>query len=288
MKIEVTYMSGAGNTFSVIDNSRCGLSKAQASELAGILCFKNNVNHHSTEGLILIDLPTEDDCDFSADFFNPDGTCDAMCGNGGRCAVRFASLMPNINLKSNGKFSMAEAKYCYTLPAGSDLICLHFPAPLAYKDKFFVIGESAVYSGTYVDVGTRHYILDFNSTVGADDFTHYNINSIAREIRYANEFAPHGVNVNFFRIENGTVYLRTYERGVEFETGACGTGAISTAIAIVHNKLLDFPVKIVPTSGLPLYVDSIGTKLHEEYSLTGPAEIFDKQSIETNLFGRNL
>ena len=274
MKIEISYMSGAGNLFTVINNEKYHFSAIDGSKLAPILCRKSVVNSFITEGLILVSKPLSENCDFSAVFYNPDGTCDAMCGNGGRCAVHFATVH-GLNLQKYFCFSMAGSLYKYMIK--DDLFSLYFPAPTAFKNNFLVQTEDNVFTGTYVDVGTRHFIIKADDYLEYKDFSKAEIVQTAKVIRYSKEFAPHGVNVNFYLIKDQTIFLRTYERGVEAETGACGTGTLSTAIALNSLKLIDFPVKVIPTSGIPLYVDKNNDR---EYILTGPAQVLNTISVD--------
>ena len=274
MKTDVSYMSGAGNLFTVIDNEKYRFSLSEGAALAPRLCHLNEVNSFATEGLILVSKSEDSEIDFSATFYNPDGTCDAMCGNGGRCAVRFA-LLHGISSQKNYRFTMANAIFRYSL--NEDLISLYFPAPKAFRVNFYVQSDNVVYCGTYVDVGTRHFIVNFQDYFGTADFKSTDITASAKTIRYTKEFAPHGTNVDFYKILPDAVYLRTYERGVELETGACGTGVLSTAIALNSLNFVKFPVKVIPTSGIPLYVAKGET---DEYLLTGPAEVLNVVSLQ--------
>lgn len=274
MEVEISYMSGAGNLFTVIDNDKYNFTADFGSKLAPRLCRKSDVNSFATEGLMLISRSDENtESDFSTIFYNPDGSCDAMCGNGGRCAVHFATIN-GINRKISGKFSMAGKFYKYKF--SKDLITLFFPAPAAFKKHFYVQTDKIVFCGTYVDVGTRHFIIDSDAYLDSADFCSADIVPVAKLIRYAKEFSPHGVNVNFYKITDNSVFLRTFERGVEAETGACGTGTLSTAIALNSLNLTQFPVKIIPTSGIPLFVDKNNDS---EYELTGPAEVLRTVSV---------
>lgn len=283
MILQVTYMSGAGNLFTVIDNSQYRITKDQAAILAPILCNINDYNPRKTEGLILIDKSADDLFDFSVDFYNPDGSNDAMCGNGGRCAVAYALQSPSIPLFNSNTFTMACSQYNFDIDG--DQITLYFPEPKAYIRDITLSLENSSIRGEFVDVGSKHFVANFSeiNTLSNTDFREFNIDEIALPIRHHTEFAPNGVNVNIYQIlDNNIVNLRTFERGVEFETGACGTGAISTAFSIVQNDLLNFPICIIPPSGEKLIVDRITGTDSTAFALKGPAIILELAEIIIN------
>lgn len=279
MKFEVTYMSGAGNLFSVIQFDSYP-DNLDLSNIAELLCNTNEFIKFSTEGLIAILPPTSDITDFEVLFYNPDGSSGMMCGNGGRCAVRYAL---NAGYKANNlKFKMAGNMYQYEIIEKD--IKLYFAPPLEFSPNIDIeINDTAAYIGDYINVGTLHYVInydDFQEEIGST-FREFKINDIAPAIRNHKEFSPGGVNVNFFQIIDDKIYLRTYEKGVEAETGACGTGAISTALSLMWKSDLKPPMQIIPTAGEPLEVDFefIGLRL-SSIILKGPAEIIGKEVIE--------
>lgn len=283
MKIQVYYMSGAGNLFTVINNDNYNIDKTIAAKLAPVVCNINEINKIRTEGLILINSSDDNVNDFHVDFFNPDGSNDAMCGNGSRCAVRFAKQFDLIS-NNNNKFSMAANYYKYEL-VNSD-VKVYFPPynAIDYNCKVNLNGTEII--GTYCDVGSKHFVVDFDDIreLISAVFFKFDINKFAPQIRYAPEFAPAGVNVSIYSIIDDIIYLRTYERGVEAQTGACGTGSISTAFSINDKYKTQFPIQIIPPSQSPLEIDII--KSNNELiniSLQGAAEIFD--SAELNITG---
>ena len=248
MTIEAEFWSGAGNTFTVIDNSIYELSKKELSKAAGRLCS----GKEKTEGLLAIHK--SDKYDFSALFFNPDGSNGMMCGNGGRCAVKFALDRVFFNMdKKCVTFEMAGT--IYSAQIFGDEISLQFPPPKKLVKEFKISSGGLQLIAGFVDVGSEHIIIEtatnFNRGIHSLD-----IKTIAPPIRNYEGFSERGANVNFYEtLPDGTLALRTFERGVEDETGACGTGAISTALIAALNGDVNFPVRIIPTSGIPLIVD---------------------------------
>ncbi len=275
MILEVTYMSGAGNVFSVIDLRKFPFSDEELSKLANILCKPNQFNGITTEGLLAMDSAQDGQSDFLVKFFNPDGTSGMMCGNGGRCAIRFAKKH-GFTKKTDIKFRMADDFYYGT---AGEIIDIFFPPPELIQPDLQVILEDKVFQGTFVVVGTEHFVvkLDFSRV---EDFKNYKVNEFGRQIRHLADFAPRGTNVNFYSEFNGKLLLRTFERGVEAETGACGTGSIATVIAHSLNNKIKETTDVIPTSGLPLKVTLL--KLDEEITsiiLSGHAEVIGSQEI---------
>jgi diaminopimelate epimerase len=275
-------MSGAGNLFTVLDNSVLNLSKSQVSKLCPILCSVNEYNNFRSEGLILMDKSVESDSDFKVEFFNPDGGNDAMCGNGGRCAVYFAnSFYIKDTARRNFRFLMNSNYYDYEL--NGDNIRLFFDEPKSYNPILNVTIKDIEYSGAFVDVGARHFVLSYDKNIATGvSFDNFDLNAFAPPIRYAKEFGDHGANVNIYKFfdKNKRIFkIRTFERGVEAETGACGTGAISTAYTLNKNHSVKFPITLIPTSGEKLIVD-FNVKLNK-LILEGGAIILDAKEIDT-------
>lgn len=275
-------MSGAGNTFTVIDNRDDGISLEKARQLAGILCSANETNPYATEGLMLIGGEGGSK-DFNVEFFNPDGSHGAMCGNGGRCAVMLAAKLgiiePDMDLY---KFGMAGSEYsaCF---AGSN-VRLYLPPPVSIDRDISIPLAGGAIKAAYVDVNSDHAVINIDCArnILEADIEEADLTGFAIPIRHHKMFAPRGVNVNLYKIlDKTTLRLRTYERGVEAETGACGTGSVSTAIIASLRGEVTLPVKIIPPSGIPVWADTIlEASSIVSCILEGPAEIFDMREIE--------
>lgn len=280
MDIEVFYMSGAGNLFSVIDNRITKFKKNQLSHLAKILCGINEYNNQETEGFIALEHPKKSENMFYADFYNPDGSNDAMCGNGGRSAVCLAKQL---------NFFPANTKYLNFEMAGEifhaeimpNTYRLSFKAPKDFQPNITIDLEGEPIIGDYVDVGSKHFVIPVESIVQDKDINEIDFQKIALPIRNNEYFAPAGVNVNIYQIQNNNIVkLRTFERGVEKETGACGTGAISTALSIAFDDLLRFPILISPPSNSVLKVDITGRmNAIDSIVLEGSAEILVTRKV---------
>lgn len=270
-------MSGAGNIFTVIDNSKTSLSVEELSALTPNL---TNFDKYKTEGLMAISKSSDGKNDFDVLFFNPDGSSGMMCGNGGRCAIRFAEKLNLITDPYNINFQMAGKHYSGKLLGEN--IELVFDMPLEYTPSLRMnIGTQEI-EGDYVNVGTEHFVVDFNELDVSFEFDSEEMVDLARHIRYHGSFSPKGANANIFvKITESMLRLTTFERGVEAVTGACGTGAVSTAFSVVKNGLMQFPVNIIPPSGIQISVDLVIDKNNiERLLLIGPAEIIDEIEVE--------
>lgn len=229
-------MSGTGNDFIIIDN------RDRLVEDDGLTEFIRNICRRKmsvgADGLILIE--SSDKADFRWRFFNSDGSLAEMCGNGARCAARFAYLNgiagENLSFETeagiiNGQVKGGAAKV--KIPDPADLH-LDYTVDLEY-------GPLTVSS---VNTGVPHVVVMKDSVEEVDVF------GLGREIRYHEAFAPAGTNVNFIcRQKPGQLAIRTYERGVEDETLACGTGSIASALIASCKTDWTSPISLVTRSG---------------------------------------
>lgn len=274
MNIAVTYMSGSGNLFTVIDGRNYNFSLKELSKLAKFLCHSNQFNGVRTEGLIVIQSPKDDKVDFDVDFFNPDGSSGMMCGNGGRCAI-FYTNKHKITENKELKFRFSGKIYSGRI---NDRIEIEFEPPKEIRPVSIDI-NGRNYNGTFVDIGTEHFVLETKANT-PDSFYKLDITNLGKFIRNHSYFAPKGTNANFYLEWNGKILLRTYERGVEAETGACGTGAISTVLAYHKNNIAKSITEVIPTSKIPVWVEIVrsGEQI-EKIILSGPAEIIGSQEV---------
>ena len=275
MQVDITYMSAAGNLFSVIDNRNNLLENTNLESLAVKLCSKSTNGIMDTEGLML--LENSDEHDFECKFFNPDGSTGMMCGNGGRAIVRFANLVNHIDIeKSTVNFFMAND--VYEAKFSNDNINLTMAGVKSEYEKQVEINNKTI-NTYFVDNGSQHVVININD-LGIDNLDTLKINELGKKVRYNTAFEPSGANANFYSYSDGVVNLRTYERGVEKETGACGTGAVATAIAANKKLGIEFPIDIIPTSGDMLTIDLNIINSKEIYHLIGPAIVINKSKFE--------
>lgn len=259
MILTTHHMSGAGNAFVVIDARHASFLPNELQSVIPALCVRAAVNLPDAEGVILLTGSGQGSA--TSLFFNPDGSTGAMCGNGGRCLVRFA-LDSGSTLDDNAcmVFTMAGTTYSARVTDAGN-ICVKFPPPKELRtiDSTEVSSmysaksplQEAPQTAAYVNVGSDHVVLLLNDGTSLWDQP---LEAIALPIRHNTVF-KNGTNVNIASIvDRGRFSMRTFERGVEGETGACGTGAISTAIALWRAGCVDDSVSIEPTSRKSLHV----------------------------------
>ena len=251
MGVRFAKMHGAGNDFVLIDD-RDGTFPAERGILAAIGARGTGVG---CEGIILVQR--SDRLDFRMKFFNPDGSEAEMCGNGARCVAAFAREIGAAKADRMRFETLAGDVGAEVL--GPQLVKIEMPDPKDLRANF-------------VNSGVPHCIVPVADLAGAD------VAGEGRRIRYSEAFAPAGTNVDFvtYRAPHD-VSIRTYERGVEAETGACGTGAVAAALVGVAQHGMEFPVRVRTAKGYELTIDGEfdGTGFHG-VTLTGPVErVFD-------------
>ena len=247
MKVKFTKMHGAGNDFVMIDD-RDGRFPGDWRRIAALATRRTGVG---SEGVILIQNSRK--ADFFMRFYNPDGSEAEMCGNGARCATAFAKEIGAVRggvMCFETLAGLVDAEV-----VGPNLVKVWLPAPHDLRDDF-------------VNSGVPHKIVPVTSLAQTD------VEGEGRRIRLSDEFAPAGTNVDFVAYHApGCVAMRTYERGVEAESGACGTGAVAAAVVGVAQHGLAFPVRVKTSSGYELVVDgSFDGSEFSSVTLTGPVK----------------
>lgn len=244
-------MNGAGNDFVVI-NDFDGSLNPELPALAQTLCARGF--GIGADGLLV--LRKNPQFDFEMIYLNSDGSEGGMCGNGGRCISRFAVL--NGICGSPVKFAAHGRNYSAEV-IDNRKVRLHLPDPDSVTPAIEIpIGTHRV-EATYVHPNTDHTVLLSGS--GFDRVDTADLVSIARKIRYNFELFPKGTNVNLVEQDGGNrIRMRTYERGVENETLACGTGAVASAITAAIRYGMTSPVEIRTSGGeiLKVYFEKSG------------------------------
>jgi diaminopimelate epimerase len=275
-------MSGSGNDFILIDNRFGAITHEEIAPFIQKVCARGL--SVGADGLILIE--TSKKADFAWRYYNADGGEAEMCGNGSRCAARFAHLngivsKPEMRFETLAGIIEAEVK------GDRARVKLTDPSDLRLDLKVQLAGKE--YVGHFLNTGVPHLVIP------VDDVEKTDVMTLGRSGRNHALFAPKGTNVNFAsiggresEIKSGTpsspspgtrlpapiVYIRTYERGVEGETLACGTGAVATALVLGALGRSRSPVSLMTRGGILLTVDySWDGKVFSNVHLEGDAKV---------------
>lgn len=233
--ITFTKMSGTGNDFIIVDNRDQKIRKDQMADLAAGICRRQF--SVGADGLILID--NSDKADFRWHFYNADGSEAEMCGNGARCAARyaFAKDIASANMHFETVAGLIEAQ----IIGKNAKIRLTPPTDIVLSRSVDIDGnEKEIHS---INTGVPHVVhfVDGNGDTPVQEW--------GRHIRHHKLFDPVGTNVNFVQMPEDVLHVRTYERGVEDETKACGTGAVASAIIAALHGHVTSPVKVRTSGG---------------------------------------
>jgi diaminopimelate epimerase len=271
-ELEFIKISAAGNDFILTDNRKKTLPR-DVSKLAKKLCHRQF--SIGADGIIILEESTA--ADFKMRFVNSDGSFAAMCGNGGRALARFAYIL---GVAKNKMVFETDAGLVHAEIVGKD-VRLSLYEPRDAKLDFTLRVERKEFNASFINTGVPHTVIFINNIEKADVVT------IGRMVRYHRDFAPAGTNVNFVQIKDKhTILVRTYERGVEDETLACGTGVTASAIIAGLKGLVEPPVNCITKSGYTLKVSySINEDMDflspvSSVYLEGPAEVSFKGEVE--------
>ena len=233
--IPFAKMNGSGNDFIVIDNRN---EKAPSDLTAFVRSVCRRKLSVGADGLILIETDAEHD--FKWQFFNADGSRAEMCGNGARCAARFAhaNAIAGPQMKFGTDAGTIEAEVI-----GEDVkIRMTEPFGLTIDETLALAGGEQVVS--HVNTGVPHVVVE------TEDLEAVPVREWGREIRFHPRFAPAGANANFMTVRgSGSIAVRTYERGVEDETLACGTGCVASGLVAAVRHGWESPVEVTTRSG---------------------------------------
>ena len=259
MQLKFYKYQGTGNDFVMIDN-RSNTFPKENTQLVARLC--NRRFGIGADGLILLDNDT--DTDFRMVYYNSDGNLSSMCGNGGRCLVAFAK---KLNVIQDETTFIATDGLHYAKVAEDGIVSLQMIDVEEIKN-------TENYS--FLNTGSPHHVQVVS------DLEQYNVKENGAAIRYGDLYGQQGSNINFVKkIDDTTFSLRTYERGVEDETLACGTGATAVAIAMNANGQTHLNAINLNVEGGKLSVSF--NRENGKYTnvfLKGPAEFVFEGTIE--------
>jgi diaminopimelate epimerase len=265
--LRFTKMNGAGNDFILIDN-RAGGVHLNRSQIAHLCDRHRGIG---ADGILLLEKATNR-ADFRMRYFNADGGEAEMCGNGARCFARFAN-----------KVAEAGDKISFETPAGvisaeliGDLVTLQMtePTDLRFNIKLPAADEKKIVH--FINSGVPHVVIPVPRIDDTD------VRREGATVRYHEMFSPKGANVNFIeKCGPKRIAIRTYERGVEDETLACGTGIVASAIVFAATENTSGPITVIARGGDELQVgfERIDSQFRN-VTLTGPAEFAFEGTID--------
>lgn len=250
MNIHFYKYQGAGNDFIIIDN-RSTQIQLSTTQIAFLCDRRFGIGG---DGLMLLQSLPE--ADFEMVYYNADGNESTMCGNGGRCIAAFANRLGIVEKEMH--FKAVDGMH-QAIILENNIVALHMQdvAGIEFKDEIAIL-----------DTGSPHYIKRVADVKGVDVFNE------GRAIRNQEAFQPKGINVNFVAEDATGLIIRTYERGVEEETLACGTGVTAAAIASVKRNIGTFEIPVTAMGGnLSVTFEKKTDNTAENIILTGPATL---------------
>ncbi len=269
-------MSGCGNDFIIIDNRSKSLSVSDYPQLARKLCHRRL--SLGADGMIYLEPSAS--ADFKWRFYNSDGSVAEMCGNGARCVARFAYL----NGITGSPLSFETDAGIVAAEVVEDRIKIRMTDATGFRtDETLMVSDGNIQYDA-VNTGVPHVVIH------VDDVNSVDVAGQGREIRYHDTFKPAGTNVNFVSSsEDEGFAIRTYERGVEGETLACGTGCVAAALILGAKMELKSPIDLKTRSGnrLRIYFNRIADGFDQIF-LEGDARIICSGQLHSDAWEYDL
>ncbi|WP_207535818.1 diaminopimelate epimerase [Desertivirga arenae] len=260
MKLHFYKYQGAGNDFILVDNRNSDINHNDPALISSLCDRRFGIGG---DGMMF--LQKKEGFDFEMIYYNSDGQPSSMCGNGGRCIVAFAHDLGVIEKNTN--FLAVDGPHYATISAEENWVSLQ----MIDVEEIKMDGEASV-----LNTGSPHYVLPAANLKEKDVFEE------GRAIRYNDTYKKQGININFVEDLGDHYFVRTYERGVEDETFACGTGVTAVALAMAKRKnqtgSLSTPIKVLG-GDLNIRFDHDGNHFSNIF-LEGPAKFVFEGDIE--------
>lgn len=263
MQLSFTKMNGAGNDFVMIDNRDQAIA-LDASRIA-LLCDRHR--GVGADGVLAVE-PAQQGADFRMRYYNADGGEAEMCGNGARCFARYARRLG----ASNAEMSFETLAGVIRASFPGELVRITMSDPHSHRLPFDLEINGRILKVHFLNTGVPHAV------VFAEDISTVNVAKDGATLRYHQAFAPKGTNANFVQVlAPESIAVRTYERGVEGETLACGTGVCAAALLHSLRAGSPSPINVKVRGGDTLQVGFEASESgFRNVTLTGPADfVFD-------------
>ncbi len=269
-KIDFAKMAAAGNDFIVVDN-RGGRFRKKVKDISGFVkaaCPRKL--SIGADGVLLIEDSKK--ADITMRIFNPDGGEVAMCGNGSRCVAYYSAKkgMTGKDMSIETRAGILKAH------VHGEAVRIEMMPPKEFKTRFSIDVYDETFEVDFIDTGVPHVVYF------VEDLEGFDVKRFGKEIRYHKEFASAGTNANFVKVTGRhDISLRTYERGVEDETFACGTGAVASAIVASELHSVEPPVKVRTRGGdvLTIHFKKVKDK-YKDVFLEGGVKLIYEGSVD--------
>jgi diaminopimelate epimerase len=266
-KLHFTKMNGAGNDFVMLDN-RAGDLRLSAKQIEQLCDRHRGVG---ADGVLMIE-PATNGADFRMRYYNADGGEAEMCGNGARCFARFANR--TAGPLERVSFETPAGVIAAALQGENVTLQMSEPRDLELNVPVAIQNEALVCH--YVDSGVPHVV------VPVEDISKVNVREFGCALRHHEHFLPRGANANFMETRGpNSIAIRTYERGVEDETLACGTGVVASALIFAATQNAAGPIRVLVRGGDEM---EVGFQRHENLftnvTLSGPADFVFEGTVE--------
>lgn len=269
MKINFTKMNGAGNDFILIDQ-KLNLDFILSEDLIKQMCDRRK--GIGADGILFIKKNNE--FDFELEYYNSDGSLGSLCGNGARCSIKYG-IDNLVSSQTETKFKCNNEVYCGS-KIDENTIQFNLNKINEIRLNEEIIINSKKINTHFVNNGSPHTVIFWDNfkVLTKENFDNFDLHNLGNQIRNSDFYNPSGTNVNVIKLKEDYVKIRTYERGVEAETFACGTGTVASAI--ISNLILNLnpPIKFL-TKDNDILTVSFEKKNSEfvKINLTGPAKI---------------
>jgi diaminopimelate epimerase len=266
-KLRFTKMNGAGNDFVMLDNRAGDLRLAR--EQIERLCDRHR--GIGADGVLMIE-PAANGADFRMRYYNADGGEAEMCGNGARCFARFANRTAGPLDKVS--FETPAGVIAASLEGENVTLRMSDPKDLELNVEISALGQAI--RCHYVDSGVPHVVVPVEKIVDV------NVRELGSALRHHERFSPRGANANFLETRGpNAIAIRTYERGVEDETLACGTGVVASALIFAATQNAQSPIRVLVKGGDELQVgfERDGDEFRN-VTLTGPADFVFEGTVD--------